>query len=118
VVLAAVVTTAAWLALAAGTTQGSPPGVAAAEPAVVLLHGAVGADGVPVGLPPDWFVTHEQPGVYHLQFARPVDVSLQTWHAAADVVVRPLPDHRWVVTFVAGNTPVDSGFTFAATPLP
>jgi len=116
-VLATVVAATVWLSVA-----GSPPASTAsasdAPPPVVAA--AVDAAGVPAGPPVGWTVAHVDTGIYEVTFPAPTTIALRSWTAAATVTTKPLSPATWVVRFVddAAGIPVDSAFSFFASPTP
>ena len=115
-VLAAVATGAGWLAVAGadGATTAQ-----AAAPSAVPIAAAIASDGT-VATPSDgtWASRKLDVGRYELAFTHDVDLEIRSWTEAAGVTVQPRPGDVWLVTFVAGDAPVDSAFTFRAAPLP
>ena len=114
-ILIGIVAGAGWLVVT-GASAASPTTTATAAP-VPLLAAAVSADGVPAGPTVAWQAVRVDQGTYRLTFAEPTRVSVQTWEAAASVVVRPVTDQLWSVTFADADGLVDSGFSFLAAPI-
>lgn len=91
----------------------------AAAPALVPIAAAIAPDGT-AATPADgtWASRKVDVGRYELAFGHDVTLAIRSWTEPAGVIVQPLPDDVWLVTFVADDAPVDSGFTFEAAPLP
>lgn len=116
-VLAAIGAIASWLGVA-GATDPTESGVAAAEvPPVPLALAAVDATGSLRSAEAGWQAARVDVGTYELSFPGEVRLALGTWNAVADVTARPVSPTTWIVLFRAGGeVPVDSSFTFLASP--
>ena len=117
-VLAAIGAGASWLGVA-GATDPTERGVAAADVApAALALATVDATGSVRSSEPGWSVSRIDAGEYELTFPATMRVAVRTWSAVADVTARPVSATTWVVAFeeVGGDEPVDSAFTFLASP--
>lgn len=115
--LATVVVATVWLSLAGSPSETSAAATAAPPP---IVAAGVDAAGVPTGPPVGWTVAHVDTGIYEVTFPEPTTLALRTWTAAATVTSKPLSAETWVVRFIddAAGTPVDSAFSFFASPSP
>ena len=115
-VLFVIASAAGWLAV---TGAGGATTARAAAPAVVPIAAAIAPDGS-VATPSDgtWSARKVDVGRYELAFGHDVDLDIRSWTEPAGVTVQPRPGDVWMVSFVAGDVPVDSAFTFQAAPLP
>jgi hypothetical protein len=116
--LVAVAAGASWLGVA-GATDPTTSGVAAAGvPPVPLALAAVDASGSARTSEPGWSVARVDIGRYELTFPGEMEIALGTWNAIAEVTTKPVSETTWVVAFevVGGDEPIDSSFTFLASP--
>lgn len=115
--LTVVVMAAGWRVAFASAADSGPIGERAPARRAHIVA-SVEANGVPVGAPVGWRVTHRAQGSYELTFRRPIRVTVQSWEVPATVLIRPLTDRTWRIDFVDDHRGVDAAFTFMADPLP
>lgn len=104
-----------WLVVS-GASAGGTTEAAAAGTESVGLAAAVAADGVPLTGAEGWQVKYVDTGRYELRFPAAVQVALRSWDSTGQVTVRPRSATTWLVSFLADGEPVDSGFSFVASP--
>jgi hypothetical protein len=116
-VLLALVTGATWLAVGAGAESALEPGAIASTPPVALITASVDRAGTLSAPDLGWEVDHTDVGRYELSFPTPTNIAVRTWATPAGVTVRPISLTAWLVTFAAGDEPVDAAFSFLASPV-
>ena len=113
--LCVAVSVSGWLVVS-GASAGGTTKAAASAPAPAGIAGAVDGNGLPTTDSTGWKVVHVDSGRYELRFAGSMQVTLRSWNATGQVTVRPRSMTTWLVSFLDDGEPIDSGFSFVATP--
>ena len=115
--LAAIASVAGWVAVSAA--GGETTRARATAPPLVPIAAVIAADGT-LATPSDgsWTARKVELGRYRLSFDHDVDLDVASWEEPAGVTVQPLPGAEWLVSFEAGDGPIDTAFRIEAAPLP
>lgn len=106
------------VALVAGRGVAGSEAAPADEPVVPpLVRGEVTAEGGLVGADSTAAAGRTDDGTYLVVVDGATHLSVASWEAVAQVMIRPVAGGVSVVTFTAHDgSPVDTGFTFLARP--
>lgn len=97
--------------------DGPRTAAAGAQSTPASTLGSVTDEGALRSSEPGWQAERLDVGSYRLELTADSTVALRSWTSVATVTAKPISPTAWTVTFTTpAGEPVDSAFTFAASP--